>query len=188
MRFQNVNWSLITIENLLMQSKESKNSTLVIYAAVESRHMLERIEFANIVMCANSKFTAEDFENIKKYHGIQKANREFNALKFKYQTFSESFSKAVKPDVSLNIYDYKKAEEIKGKLSQYIHIYSRSDQELEFESSFIQSGFKEIKSAIDFIKNYVSFESSGCYYGILDFMTIEEPMKSEFISWLNSSE
>jgi len=88
----------------------------------------------------------------------------------------------------LNVYDYRKAEEIKGKLSQYIHIYSRSDQELEFESSFIQSGFVEIQSAIDFVKIYVSLDNNGYYYGILDFMTIAEPMKNEFLSWLNSSE
>ncbi len=188
MRVQNLSWSFTTIENLLKQSKESKNATLVIYAAMESRHILERIEFENIVMSANSRFTINNFDNIKKHHGIQKANKEFNALKFKYQTFSESFSKAVRPDLNLKLYDYKKAEDIKGKLSQYIHIYSRTDQELEFESSFIQSGFIEIQSAIDFLKSYVSTDNNGYYYGILDFMTIAEPMKNEFLTWLNSSE
>lgn len=85
-------------------------------------------------------------------------------------------------------YDFKKAEEIKGKLSQYLHIYSRTDQKLEFESSFIQSGFIEIQSEIDFFKSFISLDGDGYYYGILDFMTISEPMKNEFISWLNSSE
>lgn len=187
-RFQNLSWSFITIENLLKQSRETSNANLLIYAAFESRHIIERIEFESIVMSANSRFTIEDFENIKKYHGIQKANKEFNALKYKYQTFSESFSKSVRPDLNLKVYDYKKAEEIKGKLSQYLHIYSRTDQELEFESSFIQSGFIEIESAIDFLKSFISLDGDGYYYGILDFMTIADPMKNEFISWLNSSE
>lgn len=186
MRFQDLSWSFITIENLIKQSKESKNTTLLIYAAFESRHILERIEFEAIVMSANSRFTIKDFENIKKHHGIQKANKKFNALKFKYQTFSESFSKAVGPD--LKAYDYKKAEDIKGKLSQYLHIYSRTDQELEFDSSFIQSGFVEVQSAIDFLKSYMSIDNGGYYHGILDFMTIEGAIKSEFISWLNSLE
>jgi len=31
-------------------------------------------------------------------------------------------------------------------------------------------------------------DNNGYYYGILDFMTIAEPMKNEFLSWLNSSE
>ncbi len=188
MRVQNLSWSFITIESLLKQSKESENPTLVIYAALESRHILERVEFETIVISANSRFTIEDFENIKKHHGIQKANKEFNALKFKYQTFSESFSKAVRPDLNLKPYDYKKAEDLKGKLSQYIHIYSRTDQELEYASSFIQNGFIEIQSAIDFLKSYVTSDSNGYYFGILDFMTIAEPMKNEFISWLSSSE
>jgi len=187
-RVQNLIWSFITIENLLRQSKETKNPTLLLYAAVESRNILERIEFETIVMSANSRFTIDDFESIKKHHGIQKANKEFNALKFKYQTFSESFSKAVRPDLNLKTYDYKKSEDIKGKLSQYIHTYSRTDQELEFESSFIQSGFNEIQSAMDFIKSFVTIDNNGYYYGILDFMTIAEPMRNEFLTWLNSSE
>jgi hypothetical protein len=74
LRFQNLSWSFITIENLLKQSKESKNANLVIYAAFESRHILERIEFEIIVASANSRFTIENFENIKKNHGIQKTN------------------------------------------------------------------------------------------------------------------
>jgi hypothetical protein len=31
-------------------------------------------------------------------------------------------------------------------------------------------------------------DNDGYQFGILNFMTIAEPMKSEFISWLNSSE
>lgn len=188
MRIQNLSWSFITIESLLEQSEVSKNSTLVIYAALECRHILERIEFETIVMSANSKFTIKNFENIKKHHGIQKANKEFKALKFKYQTFSESFSKAVRPDLNLKPYDYRKAEDLKEKLSQYIHIYSRSNQELEYSSSFIQNGLIEIQSAVDFLKSYVNKDSNDYYFGNLDFMSIAEPMKSEFLSWLNSSE
>lgn len=188
MRVQNLDWSFITIENLVNQSKESKNTTLVLYAALESRNLLERIEFESIVMSANSRFTIDDFESIKNHHGIQKANREFHSLKFKYQTFSESFSKAVRLDLNLKLYDYKKAEELKGKLSQYIHIYSRTDQELEYASSFIQNGITEIELAIDFLKSYVTKDSTGYYFGILDFMTIAETMKNEFETWLNSSE
>ncbi len=187
-RFQNISWSFITIENLLKQSKETKNASLLIYAAFESRHILERIEFEIIVTSANSEFTIDDFENIKKHHGIQKANKEFNSLKFKYQTFSESFSKAIRPDLNIKVYDYKKAEEIKRELSQYLHIYSRTQEELEFESAFIQSGFLVIQSSIDFLKNYISLECDGYRFGILNFMTIAHPIKSEFTSWLSSSE
>ena len=98
-------------------SRQNKNPSFVIYAAFESRNLLERIEFELIVMSANSTFGIEDFENIKKRHGIQKANKKFNTLKFRYQTFTESFTKAVKPDLNLQTYNYKESEKLKENLS-----------------------------------------------------------------------
>ncbi|MCP4552761.1 MAG: hypothetical protein GY834_12135 [Bacteroidetes bacterium] len=187
-RYQNINWSFIHIETLLRFAKRKNNPSFAIYAALESRNIIERIEFELIVMSANSKFGIKDFENIKDKHGIQKANKEFNTLKFRYQTFTESFSKAVKPDLNLRVYNFKKAEKIKGNLSQYLHTYSRSDNELEFESLFIQEGFDVIQSAVDFLKDYFPKDDKGYYLCVLDFMTLVEPMKKEFKIWLNSSE
>jgi hypothetical protein len=65
-RIQNPHWNLIHIENLMELSNQNKNPSFVIYAAIESRNILERIEFELIVMSANSIFGFEDFENIKK--------------------------------------------------------------------------------------------------------------------------
>lgn len=187
-RIQNPNWSIIHIKNLLEYSRRNKNPSFVIYAAFESRNLLERIEFTLIVMSANSTFGIEDFENIKKRHGIQKANKKFNALKFRYQTFTESFTKAVKPDLDLQTYNYKESEKIKDSLSQYLHLYSRTENELEFESDFIQKGFQHIKASTDFIDDYIANDENGIYYGVLDFMTLVEPMKIEFQKWLNETE
>jgi hypothetical protein len=90
--------------------------------------------------------------------------------------------------LNIHVYDFKKAEEIKGTLSQYLHIYSRTDQELEFDSTFIQESLSVIQLAIDFLKNYFSKDINGYYFAVLDFMTLVEPMKIEFLSWLNSTE
>ena len=187
-RMQNPSWSFIHIENLLDLSRKNKNSSFVVYAAFESRNIIERIEFELIVMSANSILGIKDFEDIKKKHGIQKANKKFNALKFRYQTFTEAFSKVVKPDLNLKTFNYKEAERIKVNLSQYLHIYSRTVQELEFDSTFIQEGFNHIKSSTDFLKNYFTKDINAYYFGILDFMSLKEPMKSEFVSWLNGRE
>lgn len=187
-RIQNPNWSIIHIKNLLEYARQNKNSSFMIYAAFESRALLERIEFELIIMSAHSTFGIEDFESIKKRHGIQKANKKFNTLKFRYQKFTESFTKAVKPDLSLKIYNFKESEKIKGNLSKYLHIYSRTDKELEFELEFIQEGLHNIKIATDFLKSYFSKNTNGIYFSALDFMTLEEPMKIEFQKWLNETE
>lgn len=187
-RFQNFHWSKITIENLLEQSKKQKNSSTLIYAALECRIIIERLEFETIVISANSRFTIEDFNDIKKQHGIQRANKQYNALKYKYQTFSEAFSQVVTPELRLKAFNYSKSDKIKDKLSQYLHIYSRTDEELAFESSFIQQGYSDVQSAIDFLHSYLSKNEDGYYSGVLDFMTLPEPIRNEFVSWLNSSE
>jgi len=187
-RVQDLGWSFNQIDNLIKQSYDCQNPSLVIYAALESRNIIERIEFESIVMSANSSFSIEDFENIKKRLGIQKANNKFNTLKYRYQLFAESFSKAVKPDLNVKSYDFKKAEEIKRNLSQYLHIYSRTNEELEFNSKFIQDGYHIIQSAIDFLKNFLQKDINGFYFVIVDFMTLAEPMKNEFQSWLSCNE
>lgn len=187
-RIQNVNWSLIHIDTLLNYARENKNPSFVIYAAFESRHLLERIEFEIIVMSANSKFGLQDFEAIKKRHGINKANKKFSALKFRYQTFTEAFAKAVKPELKLNFFNFKESETLKENLSQYLHLYSRMDNELEFDSDFIQNGFIHIKATKDFLESYFTKDLNGFYFGVLDFTTINESMKSEFNNWLGASE
>ncbi len=187
-RIQNPDWSIIHIKNLLELSRQNKNPSFVIYAAFKSRNLLERIEFELIIMSANSTFSIEDFENIKKMHGIKKANKKFNTLKFRYQTFTESFTKAVKPNLNLKTYNYKESDKLKEYLSQYLHLYSRTDNELEFESDFIQKGFQHIKASTDFIESYITKNANGIYFGVLDFMTIVEPMKIEFEKWLNETE
>ncbi len=186
-RIQNVNWSLIHIETLLNYSRENKNPSFVIYAAFESRHLLERIEFEIIVMSANSKFGHQDFVDIKKRHGINKANKKFNSLKFRHQTFTEAFAKAVKPELNFNFFNYKESESLKENLSQYLHLYSRMDDELEFESDFIQNGFIRIKATKDFLESYFTKDLNGVYFGVLDFTTISEAMKIEFNNWLTTT-
>ncbi len=187
-RIQNPYWSIIHIENLLEYSRQNKNSSFVIYAAFEARNMLERIEFELIIGAANSKFGKQDFEEIKKRHGIKKANKKFNSLKFRYQSFTEALTKAIKTDLNLRFYNYKESEKLKENLSQYLHLYSKTDDELEFESDFIQNSFHHIKKSIDFIKNYFTKDANGIYYGGLDFMTLEEPLKTEFQKWLSEPE
>ncbi len=187
-RIQNPQWSIIHIENLLELSRQNKNPSFIIYAAFESRNLLERIEFELIVMSANSIFGIEDFENIKKRHGIQKANKKFNVLKFRYQTFTESFTKVVKPGLGLQTYNYKESEKLKENLSQYLHLYSRTNKELEYESEFIQEGFNHINKSTEFLNSYFSIDTNSLYYGVLDFMTLAEPMKNEFKKWLNETE
>lgn len=187
-RLQNVNWSFVQIDNLLRYAVVNKNSSFVLYSAFECRNIIERIEFEIIVMTSNSSFGIKEFEDIKKRNGIKDANSKFSALKYRYQTFTESFIKAVLPELSMKPFNFKEAELIKTNLSQYIHIYSRMDEELIFNSSYIESGIHCVNSAIDFLKSYLIKDTEGYCFVNLDFMTIEESMRIEFQNWLKSNE
>jgi hypothetical protein len=94
----------------------------------------------------------------------------------------------VKPDLNSQTYNYKESERLKENLSQYMHLYSRTNYELNFESSFIQDGLQYIKEATDFIENYVTKDVNGIHYSVLDFMNLSEPMKAEFQKWLFAKE
>jgi hypothetical protein len=77
------------------------------------------------------------------------------------------------------------AQDFQSKLADYIHIYMRTDEELEFESPFIQKGVVIVESTLDFILNSIGKDENGFIQATLNFNTLNEPMKAEFSDWLN---
>lgn len=187
-RWQNISWYIATIDVLTQNAIEKTCPSFLVYACLESRNLIERIEFEMIVMSANSRFSVQDFEIIKNRHGIHKANKKFNSLKHRYQLFTESYVKAIGPKLNFKAYDYKKAEKIKGELSQYIHIYSRTDEELYFDSEFINDGFSLIKKTKVFVSDCICYTPDGYILCVLDYSSLREPFRSELYAWVTSNE
>ena len=181
-REPNNSWQLKHCEVLLEEAEKYNNTSLVIYAALEARNLLEKTEF-DIMLMSTEKDEWEALSQMARgKHGLTKSNNKYKALKYRYQTFSEAIAKVLL-DFELKIYDYKSSENLQTKLSEYIHIYTRTPKELEYKSEFIQNGIKTTNEAIAFIKNYYIFRDSGYVFGILNFSTLSPSMRNELEKW-----
>lgn len=187
-RYQNIDWSIKQIEALLILAKRHNNSSFVIYAALEGRNIIERIEYEILVMAAH-KFLDESWKDlIESKNGIQKVNSKYKALRFKYQSFTEAFTNALIDDLSTKPFKFKLAEEIQSELAPYIHVYTRNDDDLNYGSLFISNGILLLQKIIKFLKNSFTLDSEGYVLATLDFDSLSVSYKIEFKNWIDSKE
>lgn len=181
-RDPNNSWQLKHCEVLLEEAAKYHNTSFVLYAALEARNLLEKTEFDLMVMSTEKS----EWENLSQMargkYGLTKSNNKYKALKYRYQTFSEAISKVIM-EFSLKVYDYKESEELQNRLAEYVHIYTRTPEELEYASEFIQTGVKYVNEAISFVKSYYVIHDDGYVFGILNFSTLSGSMKAEFEKW-----
>jgi len=150
-RSLDANWLLAQIDLLIYSAKKLSNSSFVIYAALETRNLFERIEFELLAIAAKGTDTEIFLRGIRCKTGIKKTNDEYKILKFRYQSFSSAATKAIFEGGSLNMFDYKKSKEFHSNLSQYIHTYSRLPEDIIFESEFISSGICLIEECVNYL-------------------------------------
>lgn len=175
-------WQLKHCEVLLEEASKYNNTSLVLYSALEARNLLEKTEF-DLMLMSTDKAEWETLSQMARgKYGLSKSNNKYKALKYRYQTFSEAIAKVIL-DFPLKVYDYRASEELQSKLAEYIHIYTRTPEELEYLSEFIQTGVKYVNEAILFVKNYYVIHDHEYVFGILDFATLSGSMKSEFEKW-----
>lgn len=175
-------WQLKHCEVLLDEAFTHNSTSLVLYAALEGRNLLEKIEFDIMLMSTDNTEWESLAQMAKGKNGLSRSNSKYKALKYRYQTFSEAIVKVIL-DFELNVYDFKTSEELQNKLAEYIHIYTRTPEELEYNSDFIQSGIKYINETISFVKSYFVVHNYGYSFGILNFSTLSGSMKNEFDKW-----
>ncbi|GAB3217590.1 hypothetical protein J0A67_00770 [Algoriphagus aestuariicola] len=180
-----VPWILRQIERLMTSAKNFSDSSLVLYAALETRNLFERLEFELIAMAAKGTDSEEFLNEICGRLGIQKANKRYNSLKYRYQSFSSAATKAIFEGGTLKTFDLKKSDEFCSELSQYVHSYCRRPEEIIFDSEYIQNGLKLINNCIDYLmSDYFVVIDGGITYGLFDFTTLNPSVKSEFNDWL----
>ena len=175
-------WLLKHCEVLLEEAEEYNNTSLVLYSTLEARNLLEKIEF-NLMLMSTDKADWETLSQMARgKYGLTKSNNKYKALKYRYQTFSEAITKVIL-DFELKIYNYKSSEDLQTKLSEYVHIYTRTPEELEYKSDFIQTGIKVVNEVISFVKSYYVIHDNGYVFGMLNFSTLSGSMKAEFEKW-----
>ena len=67
-------WSILQISELLRIAIEQKSSTLISYAALEGRIIIERIEYEILIMAIHGTEDSQWQDLIDENNGIQKVN------------------------------------------------------------------------------------------------------------------
>ncbi len=179
---ENNAWLLKHIEVLLGEAKTHSNTSFIMYAALEARNILEKTEF-DIMRASTDKSEWPKIADMAKgRNGITKTNKEYKGLKYRYQTFSEAFVRVI-TDLNLKVYNYKQSEYMQDQVSEYLHVYTKTEEEMHFDSAFIQEGVLLIQSVVEFIKNYYVLHDGTYVFGLLNFSTLNGGIKEEFEKW-----
>lgn len=184
-RRQNLSWSIFQIKMLINEIIKNKSSSFISYAALECRIIIERLEFAPLVMAASSLEDESWKIEVERYKGIQKLNSKIKTLRYRYQTFTTAFSEAIFENISLIPFDYKKAEDLQGDLAKYIHIYTKADEDFKYDSVYVKDGIKLLDKALDFLENSCSVNNGAYFQGALDINSLSKEMRNEFNDWVN---
>jgi len=183
-RKQNLSWSIIQIKLLLNQVEKQKSSTILSYAALECRIIIERLELTPLVMAASSLENDSWMNEIEQYKGIQRVNSRLKSLRFRYQTFTAAFSDAMVENCPLVPFDFTKAEDLQSRLAKYLHVYNKSDDDFLFGSEFVQEGINIVKETLEFLENSCAKDADSYVQGIIDFETVSPEIKNEFNDWV----
>jgi hypothetical protein len=122
---------------------------------------------------------------LEKFKGIQKLNSKLKSLRFRYQTFTAAFAKAIFENCPLVPFDNKKAENLQIKLADYIHVYTKSDEDFLYQSEYVKEGIKVINESLCYLESSCALSEGYYLQGILDFNTLSREMKDEFNDWVN---
>jgi len=180
-RYHEVGWMLIHSEDLEKKAKKQSDTSKVIYCCLELRNVIEMVDFHLIIASVPSSEHHVIAEIAKPYHGNDKANNKLKSLKEKTQIFYECVCEELK--IPGKFYDYKKSNELKSKLSQYIHTYTRIPKDMEFDSTFIKDAFPIINEAREFIKKSLIYDGESYIVQNIDYATLSTEDKELLQEW-----
>lgn len=180
-RIQRESWLIAHIETLIREAKIHSNASFVLYASFEIRNLIEKISY-NLILMSSNKTEWEEIEtSAKGKQGIRRSNDKYKSLKYRFQTFSEAIGRLA--HLPIKAFDYKKAEELENDLGEYVHTYTRSQSDMNFDSDFIKNGLKKVEESLQFVKSYFVQQNGNNVFGILNFSTLTGEYKTEFDNW-----
>ena len=180
-RYHDVSWMLSHSKDLESKAKKQFDTSKVIYCCLELRNAIEMLDFHLLIASVANSEHQEIAELAKSFHGNDKANSRLKALKEKTQLFY----KCVCEELGLpgKYYDYKKSNDLKFELSQYIHTYTRVPKEMKFDSSFIKAAFPIITKAREFIVNSLIFDGTHFIVQNIDYTALSIEDKELLQDW-----
>jgi len=180
-RYHEVTWMLIHSEDLEKKARRQFDTSKIIYCCLELRNAIEMLDFHLIIASVPTSEHHVIAEIAKPYHGNDKANNKFKSLKEKTQKFYECVCEEL--GIPGKFYDYKKSNELKSELSQYVHTYTKTPKEMEFDSPFIKAAFTIIEAAREFMKASLIYDGESYIVQNLDFTTLAMEDKELLQEW-----
>lgn len=129
---------------------KGENSNAIVYCFEDLRTALELVEYNFLLASVGEEFRQEISDLTKMKNGIDKANKKIKTLKEKYQQFYQAVCEVI--NIPGKSYDTKKSDNLKHKISSYLHTYTRTQEEIDFGSEFMNNGLDLIDEVLVFIK------------------------------------
>lgn len=182
-RINNPIYLLRQVEELLKLAVEYKNSSSLIYASLECRIALELLDL-NFLLASVKK---EDREQImigsKPKNGINQVDKQIvgGVLKHKYQLFFQAICEIC--GFKNQYYDFKKSKDLQHELSEYIHSYHLTDDELKYGTEIMNKCHSLIVEVDEFIKQSLPKEDNSWLMLGIEIESLPEEDKISLEKW-----
>lgn len=174
-------WILRHCKDLEEKAKRQKDVSKILYCALELRNCLEMVEFYFLLASVDPKLHLTIKEIASQWKGNEKANKKIKALNFKAQKFQELASES--SDISTTLFSYKKCDELKNKLSKYLHTYTLTEDEIKYNSTFIQEAFKIFNETRNWIEKWLLFDGKTYTIASIRWDSLKPEQKKLFERW-----
>jgi hypothetical protein len=182
-RHHTPDWILRKIADLIDKAKRLEDSSNVLYACLEARNLLEMLSTSKLQCSVPAEEREAITEAVKPHHGIKGVDKELKALGLKTQEFMNVVcSQEGHP---FPVFNFNESDKLQKRLSQYIHTYTVSHDEMLFGSTYIKEGFAVIKEAVAFVRHNLFYDAKRNTYGIVnaDMTTLPEWSKDLLQEW-----
>ena len=181
-RIHTISWIMKHSENLFYWGKETKDTSFILYCCYELRNVLEIIELELLYGSVGAyKKRMEILEKAKPKNGTKQVNDELKTLSHKYQVFYECVCEVT--GTKGEYFSFANSNAFKKELSNYIHTYTRLEQEMVFGSVFINDAIILIPKVVSFIDKSLMKDENGYTIQNLGRDDMKEEDKILFDEW-----
>jgi len=181
-REHNEGWIIKQAEELLEFAEVQKNSSKILYAALEMRNALELTNYSVIKMSIPIEEHETLDEIIKGPHGIQKANSKYKILKFKHQSFVHEIIQMYEYH-DYKEFDFNISDELKSRLAHYVHSSTNNQSDFEFNSKYMQDAIALINESINFLKKFYTIKGNQYEYLGFNFSNLDDRLMKVYKDW-----
>jgi len=176
-------WLIWHAKDLLEKANRQNDASKILYSCLELRNCLEMVEFRMILASVGEEDRTQLMIDAKPRHGINKVNDKVKSLKYKYQIFYKIVCETI--GRFGNPIDFSKSSTLKEKLSDYVHTYTRTPEELKFGSEYLRAASGIMEETIAFLELALNKDQNSYMLQNLSITTLNEEDKQILDKWKN---